>query len=799
MIIRDIRGTIRVLRSQPFLSAAIVGMLALGIGATTAIFSVVHGVLLRPLPFPNPDQLVQIWATLPDRGWNNITLTEANFWDIRDRSRAFSDIGALHFTSFSLTGFEFPERVSAGQVSVGFFRALGVRPAAGRLFNEGEDEPGKGETLVLLSNRLWQRRFGGDQAVAGRSITMDGQSYTVVGALPPGSPWLDVADVFVPFVRRANANRNSFEYLAIGRMKDGVTLDAALADLSGIAKQLEAEYPATNAKLGALLEPSRNWIASDDLRRTLWILLGSVGLLLAIACVNVTNLLLARASTRARESAVRTALGASRADIVRERLIESLFYSVLGTVAGIFIARWMLEALKAIDPGGIPRLTDVGLNGWVMAFAAGAAFAVGILTGLVPALRVPFGDVVTALRPSMRGAGDSGQGRLRTFFVVAEVAISLVLLVGAALLVKSLWNVLTIDRGFETQNRLLLTINIPRSVGEGRTAQTRNELIARLGQLPDVMSVAAVSGRPLSGGSTGLGIGASDRPDTAGAAVPWATWRIIGKDYFKVMGLPLLAGRNFTESEEIGKPWRVVISKRVADLLWPGENPIGRTALLWKGQTERRGEVIGVVGDMRERGLENDPTLAVYFPDDGTAPTSLQIALHTRNDPQRTIAAIRTVVAGVDNSLPISNIRTMEDIVNASVATRRMTMMLVVTFAVLALTLALAGVYGVLAYSVARRTSEIGVRLALGARPQRLLLLVMTQGMRPVIIGTVLGVAGAFWASRFLSTLLFNIRPYDAPTYLAIVGVLFGVSLLACYIPARRVLRVDPAIALRVE
>jgi putative ABC transport system permease protein len=800
VIMRDIRGTVRLLRSQPALSAAIVFMFALGIGATTAIFSVVYGVLLRPLPFPELDRLVQVYGARPDRGWSSVSLTEANFWDMRDRNRVFDEFGALHGASFSLTGFEFPERVTAGRVSTGFFRALGVKAAAGRIFEPGEDQPGRGEGLVLLSHTFWSRRFGTDTAAVGRTLTLDGRSYTIVGILPPGSPWLNDSDIFIPLIQRADANRGSFEYRAIGRMKPGVTFDAALADLQRVARDLEAAYPKENTGLGATMTPSRTWIASDDLRRTLWILLGAVCLLLVIACVNVTNLLLARASARARDSALRTALGASRMDLVRERLTESLFYSTAGTALGLLLARWMLAMLKSLNPGGIPRLIEVALDSWVIAFAAGMALFVGLVTGLIPALRTPIGDIVPALRAGQRGAtGDRVQNRMRAAFVTVEVALSLILLVGAGLLVRSLLTVLSVDRGFHTENRMLMTVNIPGSYGRPRMEQLNAELIARLKEAPSLVSVAAVSGRPMSPGSTGLGIGAADQPDSPGSDVPWASWRIVTSDYFKTMGLPLIAGRNFSEQDLISKPWRAIISKRVADTLWPGQNPIGRTMILWKGQGDSRGEVIGVVADMRERRLDADPTLAVYFPAYGTAMGSMQIVMHTRGRPQDTIPVVRTIVSGVDRNLPISNIRTLEEIVTASVATRRMTVMLLVIFASLALVLALAGVYGVLAYSVARRTSEIGVRLALGAEHRGVLRLVVAQGLRPVMIGAALGLGVMFWLSRLMASLLFEITPNDPLTYVTVVIAILIVGAAACYVPARRVLRVDPAIALRAE
>jgi putative ABC transport system permease protein len=799
VIVRDIRGSMRLMRSQPAMTAGIVLMLALGIGATTAIFSVVYGVLLKPLPFPEPDRLVQVWGSMPSRGLTSISLTEANFWDMRDMNQSLSDFGALHGASFTLTGFETPERVTGATVSAGFFRTLGVRPVAGRIFEPGEDEPGAANTRALLSHALWTRRFARDPNIVGRSITLDGRPYEVIGVLPAGSPWLDTAEVFVPFVRRPNANRSSWEYIAIGRLKPGISFDAAMADLKRVAKELEAKFPA-NKDLGATMESSESWIASDQLRRTLWMLLGSVGLLLLIACVNVTNLLLARASARARENAVRTALGATRADLIRERLTESLVYGLAGTALGWLIATWMLGVLQSVNPEGIPRLAEVTLNGWVIAFAAAAALGVGILTGLVPAFRTPLGNIVPALREGARGtAGDRGQSRLRNMFVGAEVALSLVLLVGAGLLVRSLIHVLAVDRGFQTERRMLVTVSIPASYGEVRMRQTMADIMARLGSVPDVVSAAAVSARPLSRGSTGLGIGAADQPNMPDAQVPWATWRIVTKDYFKTIGLPLIAGRTFTDQDQISKPWRAVISKRLADLLWPGQDPIGRTAILWKGQGEIRGEVIGVVGNMRERGLESDPTLAVYFPAAGSATTSLQLVLHTRGEPGAAIPAVRSLVTSIDPNLPVSNIRTFDEVVTASVATRRVTMLLLVTFAGVALVLAVAGVYGVLAYSVARRTSEIGVRIALGAQQRRVLRLVVVQGLRPVLAGIAVGLAATFWLSRLMASLLFEIEPHDPATYVTVAAVLIGVAALACYLPARRVLRIDPAIALRTE
>ena len=795
---QDVRAVFRFMRQRPFFSAAVVMMLALGLGASTAMFSVVHGVLLKPLPFPEPERIVQVWGNFPARQLTNVSLTEANFWDMRDWNRAFEELGALHSASFTLTGEGMvPARASGARVSAGFFRALGVQPVAGRLFEPGEDEPGSVAERVLLSNELWRQRFGGDRGIVGGTILLDNVPYQVVGVLPAGSPWLNSADVFVPFIRRADANRGSWEYVGIGRIKRGVTYEAALADLERVAKELEARYP-DNKGLGATMAPSSVWVASDQLRGTLWILLGAVGLLLLIACVNVTNLLLARAASHQRESAVRTALGATRVDLIRERLTESLIFSIVGVAFGLVLAAGVLKLMTSMGPVGIPRLPEVTLNVWAVAFAVGITILVGLLTGLIPALHASSGRVMGAMREGQRGSvGDRRQDRTRSIFVGAEVALALLLLVGAGLLVRSLAQVLAVDRGFQTDRRMLLTVNIPESYGDARIIQTAKDVLARVRTVPDIVSAAAVSGRPLSRGSTGLGLAAADRP-LPGATVPWATWRRISTDYFKAMGLPLLKGRDFTAAEVIGKPWRVVISQRVAELFWPGEDPIGRTLILWKGQNERPGEVIGVVADMRERGLEADPTLAVYFPS-GEYDTDLTLVVHTRAVPEDVVPAVRAVIGGIDRSLPISGIRTLEDVVSTSVATRRFTMTLLLTFAALALVLSLAGVSGVIAYSIARRTGEIGVRLALGAGPGQVLRSTVVRGMRPVLIGVAIGLGLSLWLSRFMTSLLFGVTTGDTVTYVAVTAALVVTAVIASYFPARQVLKVDPVVALRTE
>jgi predicted permease len=795
----NLRLAMRMLRKQPLFAGAILVMLALGIGATTAIFSVVQGVLLKPLPFPEADRLLEVWATLPARNIPQTSFTEANFWDMRDLNRTFEEFGTWHGASFSLTGVETPERLDGASVSVGFLRALGVRPIAGSLFAPGDDEPGADPRRVLLSYRFWSRHYAGDTNIVGRSLALDGRPYTIAGILPAATPWLNDVDVFVPFMRRADANRGSWEYQVIGRLKPGVSADAARADLERVARDLEQKYP-VNKGLGATTESALTWVASDSLRQTLWMLLGAVGLLLVIACVNVTNLLLARASTRARESAVRSALGATRADLLRERITEALILSGAGAVLGWMVAAGLLRILKALNPAGIPRLADVSLNLEVLGFTVLAAFVVGIGTGILPALQTPVAQLTTALRHGQRGTvGDRRHDRLRATFVAAQVALSMILLIGAGLLVRSLSQVLSNDRGFQSDRRLFATVSLPEAYPEGRREQLVKEVLAGLQRRPEFVNVAVISGRPLSRGSTGMGIAPSDRA-MADADVPWASWRIITGEYFKTMGMTLLAGREFNEQDIIGKPWRVVISHRLATVLWPDGKAVGRTAALWRGQGSRPAEVIGVVSDIRERGLENNPTFAVYIPAYGAlGDTEIPLILHTKGDPEAAVGSLREVVRSVDASLPVSDVRTFDDVVAASVGTRRFTMLLLTTFAGLALLLALAGVYGVLAYSIARRVPEIGVRLALGAQRGSLVRFVVTRGMLPVVIGAATGLAATIWLSRLIASLLFGVTAGDVLTYAVAIAAVLGASLVACYLPARAVLRVDPVVALRAE
>lgn len=797
---QDWRYAGRTLQRSPGFAFVAVLTLALGIGANTAIFSVIYTVLLKPLPFRDTERLVQLWEARPDRGWLQAGFSDANFWDVRSMNRSFDEIAALRNRSLNLTGFEYPERVRGGIVSAGFFATLGVNAVAGRTFMPGEDDPAQESRLALLSHGFWTRRFGADPALVGRSLMLDGQSYMVLGILPPGEPWLDAAEVFIPLVHRADAQRSSFELAVIGRLKNGVSMDNAAMDLDEISRQLAERYPQIDKGMGVTMRPATIWVASDTLRRALWILMGAVGFLLLIACVNLVNLLLAKATGRAREQALRAALGASRWRIARQMFAESLLVSSVGAGLGLAIAFGVVRLLRTFNPGDIPRLATVEIDGWILAFTMGAAIICGLVTGLVPAIQSRHEHLLPTLREGERGvAGDRRMGRLRSVLVGVEVALSLTLLVGAGLLLRSFDELLRVERGFQSAGRVVAEVSLPRRYDEERSTQFLQRYLDRTASIPQVASAAAVSTRPLVGGSTGLGIGALDKPAPADAEVPWASWRMITPDYFKVMGIPLLRGRTFSADERIGKPWRAVISKRLADLLWPGEDPIGRTAALWKGQTVRPAEVIGVVGDMRERGLANEPTLAVYLPYYGGGWSPVQFVVHTSGTQAALATALRSTLAEIDRDLPIANVRSLDEIVSQSVASRRFTMLLLASFACVALVLALAGIYGVLSYTVSRRISEIGVRVALGASHADVLRLVIGQGMRPVVIGITAGLAAAFGLSRLMTSLLYGVTPTDAVTYAGVAALLAMTAMASCYLPARQALRVNVVSALREE
>jgi putative ABC transport system permease protein len=798
---QDIRYGFRSLIKNPGFSAVAVLTIGLGLGANTAIFSVLDTVLLRPLPFREPERLVSLWESRLDRGFTQATFSRPNFWDMKDQQRTLEGIGAMENGSINLTGKGFPTELARGRVSANFFRLLGVTPYLGRTFADGEDAPGANATGVVLSYRAWRSWGGSDRQIVGKPLTLNDRTYTVIGVLPPGEPWLNDAEVFLPLQRATDtSDRGSWEIFVIGRLKPGVTVEAARSDLNAIAGRLAELYPRDNKGMGVAVTDSRQWVASDSIRRALWVLMGSVGFLLLIACVNLANLFLAKATGKARERALRAALGASRVRLARQTLTESLLVSGAGGVLGLAMAFGTVKLLQAWNPVGIPRVTELGINGWVLGFTALATVATALLSGIFPALLGGRDDLAGTLREGERNVGGGRfMGRLRGGLVALEVAASLALLIGAGLLLRSFQAVMGRDRGFATEGRVMTQVSLPGSYDAARTTQFIRTLTEKLKAHPEITSVAGVSIRPFAGVGTGMGFGAADQPDAGGKEVPWAGWRLITKDYFKTLGVPLLSGRDFTEQDMISNPWRIIVSKRLAERLWPGENAVGRTLVMWKGQSNDPAEIIGVVGDMRDWGLTEEQSLSVYFPYYGGRFNPINLLIQSRKTPAEVQQMLRTDLGELDSSLPLGQVRNLSSLMGDSVASRRFIMMLLASFAGVALLLALAGIYGVLSYSVSRRTAEIGVRLALGASPRGVLGLIVGQGMKPVLLGGLVGIGAAVLLTRLMRTLLFEVSATDLLTYLAVPAVLGVAALLSCYWPARQAVKVDVVAALRQE
>jgi putative ABC transport system permease protein len=791
----DVRYGSRSLAKTPGITLIAILTLALGIGANTAVFSVIYSVLFAPIPYPESDKLLMVWGTKLDRGWNQVSLSEPNFWDLKDLNRSFANVAAIRTGSANLTGTHYPERLRTARVSAEFFEVLGVTPTHGRGFLPEEDDPGQEVQTALLAHRTWRARFGSDPRIVGKTLTLDNRLVTVVGVLPADSYWLDRAEVFLPLVRSPDESRANNVHQMIGRLKPGVTRETALADVNAVAARLEQLYPNVNDGMGIRFVPSEEWRATSETRLTLVILMAAVVFLLLIACVNVANLLLARATGRQREMAVCHALGAGRGRIARRILTESLLLSVIGAIVGVLLAIWGVALLKAYDAGGIPRVQDVTVNGWVLGFTLLAALIVGTLAGLFPAITMPFNNVVSALREGARGvSGNRGQNRVRRLLVGTEVALSLMLLVGAGLMVRSFQLVQRVELGFQSENRLVFRVNLPdayRQRDAMRAFLTR--FLNRLETVPQVTSAAAVHIMPLASGTTNTGIvpeGGQSDP----RAVVLADWRLVTPDYFRAMGIPLLRGRAFREQDELQRRM-VIISQGLAEQLWPGEDPIGRRAFF----DEQEWTVVGVVGNLRERGLEQDPTLAVYHPYYGSGWSPVNLIVHTAGDPGAVVPSVRSILAELDRSLPASDVTTLDDLAAGSVAARRFNTLLLSIFSVIAFILALAGIYGVLAYTVARRTSEIGVRVALGASAGAVLTQTVVEGIRPAVVGAAVGLVGAFGLARFMSAILFGIEPTDPITYVAVAFLLCAAAVVSCLVPARRAARIDPVAALREE
>jgi putative ABC transport system permease protein len=804
---QDIRYGWRMLWKSPGFTLIALLTVALGIGANTALFSVVNAVLLRPLPVAQPGALVNLWGTNPQGGEPRESASFLNFADWRDQSHVFASVAAYTNTFATLTGHDTPEAIDGLSVSPELFQTLALQPIVGRAFTAQDTQADN--SPIVISQELWQRRFASRSDIVGQAITLDGQPRTVVGVLPAGFrfPFDAVSgkDFWTPLDPNDELNvKRGVGYLnVIARLKPGVTLQQAQAELDTIAHRLAEQYPEHNTGRGVQLVSTYEEVVGG-VRTALLVLLGAVGFVLLIACANVANLLLARATRRQREIAVRSALGATRWRVVRQLLTESLLLSLAGGVGGLLLALWGVDVLRSALPEDVPRVREIALDGRVLAFTLGVAVVTGLIFGLAPALAATRLDVNEALKESGRDAGGWRRNRVRSFLVVAEVALSLVLLVGAGLLLKSFVRLREINPGFKPEPVLTYSVALPTAQYGTPAEQTRffQQLLTQTASAPGVNATGAIFPLPFSGDNARGNFEIEGQPANQGDA-PSALSYIISPDYLRALDIPLRKGRGFSERDTASAPRVVLINETLARRYFAGTDPIGRhlvvssIADLDKPATC---EIVGVVGDVKHDGLDAEPEAEYYLPYQQSTLPFMTLVVRGMNDKPTALAAnARAAVAQLDKDLPLTDVKPMSDWLAASVAPRRFNMLLLGGFALLALCLATVGIYGVMAYAVAQRTHEIGIRIALGAQARDVLRLVVGQGMLLTLIGLGVGLAGAFALTRVLATLLFNVKPTDPLVFAGVTLLLALVALVACYIPARRATRVDPMIALRQE
>ena len=800
----DVRQSGRMMRKNPGFTTVAVMVLALGIGANTAIFSVINAVLLRPLPYRDPQQLVMLNERNLKLGFPMFSVSPTNFNDWRSQSRSFEQMCAYTGFFFVLTGSGEPERIPGARVSAELFPMLGIQPMHGRLFLPEEDQPGR-NLVVILSESLWRRRFGADREILGRGVTFNGQVYTVVGILPSSTyfpNWNTQAWAPIAFNEQELTQSRGGHYIGvIARLKDGVSAEQALAEMTGIAKQLQQQYPAIQANWDVVLR-SLNDAVVGRVRPALSVLLGAVGFVLLIACGNVANLLLARATVRQREIAIQTALGASRWRVLRQLTVESLLLALTGAAAGVLLARWAVSTMHMIGPAmGLPRWQEVSIDWKVLLFTLGISVLTAVIFAVAPAFHVMRVDVYDALKEGGRLTGGSMRRRLRGALVAVEVALSLILLIGAGLFIRSFAALRSVDLGLKPENVLTFRVLLPQTKypDAARQAGLYTQALERMKTLPGVDSAALVSILPFGGQDEMYSFYAETMGVITPDQQPSAQYQLVSSDYFRTMGIPLLAGRAFSEQDVEGKPRVAIINDVIAERYFKDVNPIGKRIQLGRRFSIVR-EVVGVVGSAKRYDPADQAALQVYEPYTQMPQASMNFVLRTSVSPASLSNLARERVWSLDRDLPVNDLLPMDEVVTGSMAQPRFRTVLLGIFAGVALLLAAVGLYGVMAYSVAQRTHEIGLRMALGAQAGDVVRLVIRQGMTMTLIGIVMGVAGALALLRVISTvmsdLLFGIKPTDPATFVVIPMVLFLVSLVACFVPARRATRVDPLRAL---
>ena len=822
-VLQDVTYSLRVLAKSPGFSAIAVLTLALGIGANTAIFSAINSVLLRPLPFQDPDRLVQLYETEAAPG--TYPFAGPDYLDWQAQNQTLEAMSLYTFTwRYNVSGAGEPQSAASVRTQANFFTVLGVQPLLGRTFAAGEDQEGKNR-VALLSYGFWQRNFGGDTTAIGRSIELNSEKYSVIGVMPSWFNYPPATEIWAPFDMSAKSlgNRGSHNFRALGRLKTGVTVSQAQADLAVIAKRLEQQYPDSNEKVGATVFSMKDQITRSS-REQLLILLGAVALVLLVACANVANLLLARGAGRQREIALRLALGASRWRLVRQLLTESVLLSFAGAAAGLAAAWWCTSHLQSARALPIPRVNPVQIDGMVLLFTTALSVLVGVLSGIAPALQASGLNLNEELKSSGHAVlTPSGRRRLlRDALVVAEISVSLALLVGAGLLLRSFAKMRNAETGVQPQNVLTMGINLPEKKYTTLAARRDffDQLLNRIQSAPGVRAASISTVIPLEGGSNGY-ITVAGRDDSA-IKNQLFEWNYATPDYFRAFGISFLQGRNFTAQdvdrtaevslkvkEIFPSPnapkelptdlsWVAVINHSMARLVWPNQDPIGRVFKRGGGLPVT---VIGVVADVKVRGIRQDVVPQAYFPLTGAlaSPWSWNLVVKTTVPPLNAIGTMRNIVSGLDPSLALIRPRTMNDVISDSMLDTNLQTLLLSMFAALAVSLAAVGLYSVLAFLVSQRKHEIGIRMALGARQNDILRLVLGHGTKLIVIGVAIGIGAALWLTRLIRSLLFGIPANDLTTFVAVPIVLALVALIACYIPARRAARVDPIVALRYD
>ena len=808
-LIHDVRYGLRTMRKNPGFTAVAVIALALGIGANTAIFSVVNALLLKSLPYKNAERLVLIWHTYPQLKLDQASVSAPSYIEYRDMTSSFDEVATATQWSVNLTGVGEPERLQGARVSWNLFSTLGVQPVAGRSFFAEEDQPGKNR-VVVLSYGLWQRRFGGDPTLVGRTITLDGTSYDVVGIMPKGFVFMIEVDLFTPVAFTSEdlaANNHGFEYLiCVARTKPGVSVAQAGAEMNSIADQLRPQFYGLN--WGITVVPLREQLVGT-FRTPLFILLGAVGCVLLIACANVANLLLARASARHKEIAVRTALGASRSRIVQQLLTESILLAAMGGLFGLLLAYVGIKLLIVGVPeditGFIVGWKDLSISTPVLAFTFGVSMLTGIVFGLMPAVHASKPDLNESLKEGGRG-GTEGRQRnfIRSALVVSEVAIAMVLLVGAGLLIRSFMRLQQVSPGFNPANVMAMQLSLPKSKysEKPQMAAFFEQLVQKVRALPGVQAAAVGNNLPMSGDGWNASFAVENFQVPQGEPSPHGDPHMITPDYFEAMGIPLLRGRYFTDADSKDSQPVAIVDQTLADQYWPDQDAIGKRIAAGfdgqRGQPHWR-EIVGVVGHVKQYGLDGKTKVQYYFPQTQSPQDNMYLLVRTASAEGAMIGAIRETIDSIDRDQPIYKLTTLERMVQNSTLQKRFSMYLLGIFSAVALLLAAVGIYGVMSYAVTQRTHEVGIRMALGAQQTDVLALVVRQGMVMTIIGVGIGLVGAYAATQVMASLLFGISTHDPLTFVGISVLLGAVALMASFIPARRATKVDPIIALRYE